>query len=65
LELLAKGFLYKEIAETLAISYETVHNHIRHIYEKLRVRSRSQAIARYFEQSKARADRGPTSRTPS
>lgn len=54
LELLAKGFLYKEIADTLEISYETVHNHIRHIYEKLRVRSRSQAIARYFEHTQSR-----------
>src|ERR1700722_3814964 len=61
LELLAKGFLYKEIAETLSISYETVHNHIRHIYEKLQVRSRSQALAKYFEKSKSA---GEHSRTP-
>jgi DNA-binding NarL/FixJ family response regulator len=49
LELLAKGFIYKEIAESLKISYETVHNHIRRIYEKLQVRSRAQAVAKYFK----------------
>jgi DNA-binding NarL/FixJ family response regulator len=52
LELLAKGFLYKEIAESLEIGYDTVHNHIRHVYEKLRVRSRSQAISKYFKQTR-------------
>ena len=35
----AKGFLYKEIAEKLGISYETVHTYIRRIYEKLQVRT--------------------------
>ena len=49
LELLSKGYLYKEISESLGLSYETVHNYIRRIYEKLRVRSRSQAVAKYFE----------------
>ncbi len=52
LDLLAKGFLYKEIADMLNISYETVHNHIRHIYVKLRVRSRAQAVAKYFHKGK-------------
>jgi DNA-binding NarL/FixJ family response regulator len=51
LALLAKGFLYKEIALQLNIGYETVHNYIRRIYEKLRVRSRSQAVAKYFADS--------------
>ena len=55
LELLVKGYLYKEISDKLNISYETVHNHIRHIYEKLQVRSRSQAIAKYFAQTKPRS----------
>lgn len=64
LEQLAKGYLYKEIADSLNISYDTVHNHIRHIYEKLRVRSRAQAVAKYFEQS--RPQRGvPTQDTSS
>jgi DNA-binding NarL/FixJ family response regulator len=53
LELLAKGYLYKEIAESLGISYDTVHNHIRHVYDKLHVRSRSQAVAKYFEKTRS------------
>ena len=47
LEMLTEGCLYKEIAEKLAVSWHTVHNHIRHIYEKLQVRSRAQAIAKF------------------
>ena len=46
---LAKGYLYKEVADHLNISYRTVHSHVEHIYKKLRVRSRSQAAARYFQ----------------
>lgn len=49
LEHLAKGFLYKEISTALNISYDTVHNHIRHIYEKLHVRSRTQAVTKYLD----------------
>lgn len=48
LDLLAKGFLYKEIADQLQISRDTVHNHLRHIYEKLHVRSRTEAVVRYL-----------------
>lgn len=44
---LAKGFLYKEIAEYLQISYATVRTHIERIYQKLHVRSRSQAVAKF------------------
>jgi DNA-binding NarL/FixJ family response regulator len=47
LELLARGFLYKEIAESLQLSVQTVNTYIRRIYEKLHVRSRAQAIAIY------------------
>ncbi len=47
LELLARGYLYKEIADSLAISLPTVNTYIRRIYEKLHVRSRSQAVAKY------------------
>jgi DNA-binding NarL/FixJ family response regulator len=47
LELLARGYLYKEIAEMLKISVQTVNTYIRRIYEKLHVRSRSQAVAKY------------------
>ncbi len=48
LDYLAKGFLYKEIAEALSISYDTVHTHIRKIYEKLHVRSRTEAVAKHL-----------------
>ena len=47
LEMLACGFLYKEIGESLEISVKTVDTYIRRIYEKLHVRSRSQAVAKY------------------
>ena len=47
LELLARGYLYKEIADALHISVPTVNTHIRRIYEKLHVRSRSQAVAKF------------------
>ena len=47
LELLARGYLYKEIAESLEISLPTVNTYIRRIYEKLHVRSRAQAVAKY------------------
>lgn len=47
LDLLARGYLYKEIADTLNISLPTVNTYIRRIYEKLHVRSRWQAAARY------------------
>lgn len=47
LRLLAQGYLYKEIADELQISVHTVNSHIRRIYEKLHVRSRSQAVAKY------------------
>jgi len=48
LDCLAKGFLYKEIAEKLSISYETVHTYIRRIYEKLQVRTRTEAVAKFL-----------------
>jgi DNA-binding CsgD family transcriptional regulator len=47
LELLARGYLYKEIANVLQISVQTVNTYIRRIYEKLHVRSRAQAVAKY------------------
>jgi DNA-binding NarL/FixJ family response regulator len=48
LELLAKGFLSKEIAEQKGLNYWTVVDHVRHIYDKLHVRSRAQAVAKYL-----------------
>ena len=49
LERLAKGFSNKEIANLLNLSLDTVRTHLRHIYEKLHVHSRTEALARYFE----------------
>jgi DNA-binding NarL/FixJ family response regulator len=48
LELLAKGLLYKEIAGQLFISQETVRKHVYHIYEKLHVNNRVEAINKFF-----------------
>jgi DNA-binding NarL/FixJ family response regulator len=48
LDCLAQGFLYKEIADKLGIAYETVHTHIRRIYEKLQVRTRTEAVAKFL-----------------
>lgn len=45
---LIKGLLYKEIANKLTIGTETVRTHIRHIYDKLQVRTRSEAIVKYL-----------------
>ncbi|HVK58336.1 MAG TPA: response regulator transcription factor [Candidatus Kapabacteria bacterium] len=46
---LAKGYSNKEIANLLNVSLETVRTHLRHVYEKLHVHSRTEALARYFE----------------
>jgi len=49
LDCLAQGLIYKEIADKLGISYETVHTYIRRIYEKLQVRTRTEAVARFLK----------------
>lgn len=46
LNLLAEGYNYQEIAETLYISVDTVRHHIRNIYKKLHVHSQSEAVAK-------------------
>jgi len=48
LDLLSQGLIYKEIADKLGISYETVHTYIRRIYEKLQVRTRTEAVAKFL-----------------
>lgn len=48
LEMLSKGLLYKEIADALFISAETVRKHVYHIYEKLHVSNRVEAVNKYF-----------------
>ena len=51
LVLLAKGFRYKEIADQLSISLDTVKRHAHNIYEKLHVQSRTDAINKAFKRS--------------
>jgi DNA-binding NarL/FixJ family response regulator len=46
--LLSKGFRYKEIAERIFVSVETVRTHVRNIYEKLQVNSRTEALNKAF-----------------
>ena len=46
--LLSKGYSNKEIASQLSIGTETVGSHLKHIYEKMHVRSRAEAVARYI-----------------
>lgn len=48
LALLAQGFLYKEIGERTGISFSTVRAHLRNIYEKLHVQSRTEATIKYL-----------------
>ncbi|MCK9408514.1 MAG: response regulator transcription factor [Bacteriovoracaceae bacterium] len=50
LGLLVQGLNYKQIAEKIFISPETVRNHIRNIYEKLHVHSRSEAVSKAIKQ---------------
>ena len=58
LDMLIHGFLYKEIADSLNISVRTVDTYIRRIYEKLHVRSRAQAVAKYMNRSLSRQPPG-------
>jgi DNA-binding NarL/FixJ family response regulator len=51
LALLAKGFLYKEIADQLGISVETVRGHLHRVYEKLHVHSRTEAVLKFLGKS--------------
>jgi DNA-binding NarL/FixJ family response regulator len=45
---LAEGLAYKQIADQLGVSIHTVRNYIRRIYEKLHVRSRTEAVAKFL-----------------
>jgi DNA-binding NarL/FixJ family response regulator len=49
LSLLSKGYLVKEIAEQLGLSVNTIKTHLRRIYEKLHVRSRTEAVVKYLQ----------------
>jgi DNA-binding NarL/FixJ family response regulator len=50
---LTQGYSNKEIADRLSVSFDTVRTHLRHVYEKLHVRSRTEAATKYL-----RAERG-------
>jgi DNA-binding NarL/FixJ family response regulator len=49
MQLLVVGCLSKEIADRLSIGLETVNSHLKHIYEKLHVRSRTEAVVKYLK----------------
>ncbi|MGA2749630.1 MAG: response regulator transcription factor [Verrucomicrobiota bacterium] len=49
LDYLAKGYANKEIADKLGLSLPTVRSHLRSIYDKLHVRSRTEAVAKYLK----------------
>src|SRR5882672_3344614 len=48
LDCLAKGLTYKQIADQLEISIDTIRTHLRRVYEKLHVQSRTEAVAKYL-----------------
>ena len=49
LHMMAEGYKYKEIAERLVVSINTVRHHTRNVYGKLDVNSRTQALGRAKE----------------
>ena len=50
LELLSAGYIYKEIGERLSISAETVRTHVKHICQKMHVKTRIEAVAKHTQQ---------------
>jgi DNA-binding NarL/FixJ family response regulator len=54
LQLLAKGVAYKNIADQLSLSIETIRMNVKHIYTKMHVHSRGEAAAKYLQQSQFR-----------
>jgi DNA-binding NarL/FixJ family response regulator len=48
LDLLSKGYLYKEIADQLNITLSTVKRHLNHIYEKLQVQNKTEAVNKLY-----------------
>ncbi|HYG21150.1 MAG TPA: response regulator transcription factor [Verrucomicrobiae bacterium] len=49
LALLAQGYVAKEIAQRLYLSYATVRTHLHHIYEKLHVSTKTEAVVKYLK----------------
>ena len=48
LDQLSKGYAYKEIADRMKISIDTVRSYVRTVYEKLHVHSRTDAVVKYL-----------------
>jgi DNA-binding CsgD family transcriptional regulator len=48
LDCLAQGLVYKQIGDQLNISINTIRTHLRHIYEKLHIQARTEAVAKYL-----------------
>ena len=50
LEMLASGFIYKEIGDKLNIATETVRTYVKHICQKMQVKNRCEAVAKLKQQ---------------
>jgi len=48
LECLARGRLYKEIADHLGVKIDTVRKHLQSLYQKLHVHTRTEAVVKYL-----------------
>lgn len=48
IELVAQGYIYKEISDQLAIGVETVRTHLHNVYQKLHVKNKGEAVARFY-----------------
>jgi DNA-binding NarL/FixJ family response regulator len=64
LVLLSKGYSNKEIADQVSLSVDTVRSHLKHIYEKMHVRSRTEAVIRYMGSKPASDSTDPASYHP-
>jgi DNA-binding NarL/FixJ family response regulator len=49
LELLSQGYLYKQVAQKMGVTYLTVHGYVKRIYEKLHVHSRTEAVIKFLK----------------
>ena len=54
LDQLANGYAYKEIADRMNISIDTVRSYVRTVYEKLHVHSRTEAVVKYLARVKGK-----------
>jgi len=56
---MSQGYENREIGQRLAIGVETVRTHLRHIYDKPHVRSRTEAVAKHLSTGPERPPRPP------